>query len=213
MTLRSPSSFWRHINPLDMEGTYPLPEAQLDRFLFKVDVKFPSVSELVTILDRTTGTTMPEASRVAHASDVLKMGDLALSTPIASHISEYVAKLIVATHPEGEQSTVMARKYVSVGASPRGAQALIIGAKVNALLEGRFNVSFDDVTSIAHPALRHRILLNFEGQAEGISTDDIITDLLDVVKKKVGFAQIHLTLFSLSYGTLWVRRKRHSNQL
>ncbi|MDQ7023983.1 MAG: MoxR family ATPase [Anaerolineae bacterium] len=171
-------------NPLDMEGTYPLPEAQLDRFLFKVDVKFPSVDELVTILDRTTGTTMPEASRVANGQEVVKMGELALSTPIASHVSEYVAKLIVATHPESNQSTVMVRNYVSVGASPRGAQALIIGAKVNALLEGRFNVSYDDVTAIAHSSLRHRLLLNFEGQAEGISTDDIVTDLLDVVKKK-----------------------------
>lgn len=171
-------------NPLDMEGTYPLPEAQLDRFLFKVDVKFPSVQELVTILDRTTGTVMPVASRVADGNEVVKMGELALSTPIASHVSEYVAKLIVATHPESNQSTVMARKYVSIGASPRGAQALIIGAKVNALLEGRFNVSYDDVTAIAHSSLRHRLLLNFEGQAEGISTDDIVTDLLDVVKKK-----------------------------
>jgi MoxR-like ATPase len=171
-------------NPLDMEGTYPLPEAQLDRFLFKVDVKFPSVQELITILDRTTGTTVPAASRVAHGTDVVKMGELALNTPIASHISEYVAKLIVATHPETDQSTVMVRKYVNVGASPRGAQALIIGAKINALLEGRFNVSYEDVTAIAHSALRHRLLLNFEGQAEGISTDNIVTDLLDVVKKK-----------------------------
>lgn len=171
-------------NPLDMEGTYPLPEAQLDRFLFKVDVKFPSVKELVTILDRTTGTVVPEAGRVANSSDVLRMGDLAFSTPIASHLSEYVAKLIVATHPDSEQSTVMVGKFISVGASPRGAQALIIGAKVNALLEGRFNVSYDDIQSVAHSALRHRLLLNFEGQAEGISTDDIIADLLTVVKKK-----------------------------
>lgn len=171
-------------NPLDMEGTYPLPEAQLDRFLFKVDVKFPSVNELITILERTTGTSTPEAGRVANSGDVLRMGELALSTPIVSHLSEYVAKLIVATHPESEQSTVMVRQFVSVGASPRGAQALIIGAKVNALLEGRFNVSYDDIQSVAHSALRHRLLLNFEGQAEGISTDDIVTDLLTVIKKK-----------------------------
>lgn len=171
-------------NPLDMEGTYPLPEAQLDRFLFKVDVKFPSVDELVTIIDRTTGTVVPEAGRVANSSDVLRMGELALSTPIASHLSEYVAKLIVATHPESDQSTSMVGKFISVGASPRGAQALIIGAKVNALLEGRFNVSYDDIQSVAHSALRHRLLLNFEGQAEGISTDDIVSDLLNAVKKK-----------------------------
>ncbi|MEL6308288.1 MAG: MoxR family ATPase [Chloroflexota bacterium] len=171
-------------NPLDMEGTYPLPEAQLDRFLFKVDVKFPSVDELVTILDRTTGTTTAEAEQVANADEVLKMGQLALSTPIASNVSQYVAKLVVATHPESTQSTVMVRKYVGVGSSPRGAQALIIGAKVNALLEGRFNVSYDDIQAVAHAALRHRLLLNFEGQAEGIKTDDIVDGLLDVVKKK-----------------------------
>lgn len=171
-------------NPLDMEGTYPLPEAQLDRFLFKVDVKFPSVDDLVTILDRTTGTASPQADRVAAADDVLRMGQLAFSTPIASNVSEYVAKLVVATHPESEQSTVMVRQYIGVGSSPRGAQALIIGAKVNALLEGRFNVSYDDIEAVAHAALRHRLLLNFEGQAEGIRTDDIVTDLLNVVKKK-----------------------------
>jgi MoxR-like ATPase len=112
------------------------------------------------------------------------MGELAFSTPIPTHVSEYVAKLIVATHPESKESTSMARQFVSVGASPRGAQALIIGAKVNALLEGRMNVAYDDVTAIAHSALRHRILLNFEGQAEGISKDQIVTDLLEVVKKK-----------------------------
>jgi len=171
-------------NPLDMEGTYPLPEAQLDRFLFKVDVKFPTVDELVTILDRTTGTETPEATSVANSQQVLQMGQLALSTPIASHVSEYVARIIVATHPESTEATEMVRQYVSVGASPRGAQALIIGAKVNALLDGRFNVAFDDVKAIAKSALRHRTLLNFEGQAEGISTDDIVADILTQVKTK-----------------------------
>jgi len=172
-------------NPLEMEGTYPLPEAQLDRFLFKVDVKFPSVGDLVTILDRTTGTDTPQTSTVAHAQDVVKMGHLALSIPIASHVNEYVARLVVATHPEDENhANVMVRQYVGVGSSPRGAQALIIGAKVHALLEGRFNVAFEDVEAVAHSALRHRILLNFEGQAEGIDTDDIVSDLLKTIKKK-----------------------------
>lgn len=171
-------------NPLEMEGTYPLPEAQLDRFLFKVDVGFPSVQELIAIMDRTTGTAMPQAQSIARGTDVIRMGELALNTPIASHVSEYVARLVVATHPESELATSMARKYVATGASPRGAQALIIGAKINALLDGRFNVSFEDVEAIAHAALRHRILLNFEGQAEGIRTDTIITDLLQVTKKK-----------------------------
>ncbi len=172
-------------NPLEMEGTYPLPEAQLDRFLFKVDVTFPSVEELVTIVERTTGTETPTASQVATAQDVLRMGHLALNMPIASHVTEYVARLIAATHPENEQlSTVMVRRYVSTGASPRGAQAIIIGAKVNALLEGRPNVAYDDVEAVAKASLRHRILLNFEGQADGIPTDDIIEDLLTVVKKR-----------------------------
>jgi MoxR-like ATPase len=171
-------------NPLDMEGTYPLPEAQLDRFLFKVDVSFPSVQELVTIIDRTTGTSAPSARRITGASEILRMGQLALNTPIASHLSEYVARLIVATHPESSESTVMARQYLSVGASPRGAQALIIGAKINALLEGRFNVAYEDIEAVAYGALRHRLLLNFEGQAEGIKTDAIIADLLKTVKRK-----------------------------
>jgi MoxR-like ATPase len=172
-------------NPLEMEGTYPLPEAQLDRFLFKVDVQFPSVAELVTIVERTTGTEVPAAMKVATAQDVLRMGHLALNLPIASHVTEYVARLIAATHPENEQlSTVMVRKYVATGASPRGAQAIIIGAKVNALLEGRPNVAYEDIEAVAHAALRHRILLNFEGLAESIRTDEIISDLFTVVKKR-----------------------------
>ena len=171
-------------NPLDMEGTYPLPEAQLDRFLFKVDVRFPSVDELVTIINRTTGTDTPQASQIAKGEDVQRMGQLALNIPINSTISEYVARLIVATHPDSDQSIVMVRRFVSTGASPRGAQALIIGAKINALLDGRFNVAYEDIEAVAHAALRHRILLNFEGQAEGIKTDDIVTDLLETVKKR-----------------------------
>lgn len=171
-------------NPLEMEGTYPLPEAQLDRFLFKVNVAFPSVAELVTILERTTGSEQPHVQKIASARQVIEMGHLALSTPIASQVQEYAARLIVASHPESDLSTVMARQYVRVGASPRGAQALILGAKVNALLEGRFNVAYEDVESVALSALRHRILLNFEAQAEGIRTDDIVLDLLKTVKKK-----------------------------
>ncbi|MCA9890211.1 MAG: AAA family ATPase, partial [Anaerolineae bacterium] len=148
-----------------------------------VNVTFPAVEDLVTILERTTGVDEPEANTVASAQQVIQMGHLALSTPIAPHVSEYVARLIVATHPDSDLSTVMVRQYVQVGASPRGAQALIIGAKVNALLEGRYNVSFEDVAAVAMASLRHRILLNFEGQAEAVSTDAIIADLLKTVKK------------------------------
>ncbi len=171
-------------NPLEMEGTYPLPEAQLDRFLFKVNVRFPSVGDLVKILDRTTGVDTPRAGNVADGVQVIGMGQLALSAPIPSHVSEYVARIVVATHPESPESTQMLRDYARYGASPRGAQALIIGAKINALLEGRFNVSFDDVAGVAPAALRHRILLNFEGQAEGLSTDDLIADVLKTVPKR-----------------------------
>ena len=170
-------------NPLEMEGTYPLPEAQLDRFLFKVNVAFPAVKDLVQILERTTGLEQPRAQKVADGAQVIGMGELALSTPIPTHVSEYVAHIVVATHPESDEATAMLRQYARYGASPRGAQALIIGAKINALLEGRSNVSFEDVAAVAPAALRHRILLNFEGQAEGLSTDDLIADVLQAVPK------------------------------
>ena len=170
-------------NPLEMEGTYPLPEAQLDRFLFKVNVPFPAVQDLVTILDRTTGVEQPQADKAADGAQVIGMGKLALSTPIPSHVSQYVAHIIVATHPDSEEAPPSVRQYARYGASPRGAQALIIGAKINSLLDGRSNVSFEDVAAVAPPALRHRILLNFEGQAEGLSTDQLIADVLESVPK------------------------------
>ncbi len=170
-------------NPLEMEGTYPLPEAQLDRFMFKVNVSYPTVSDLVSILDRTTGADTPTANKVADGRQIISMGKLALNTPIASHVSEYVARLIVASHPDDASAPQMVRDFVRYGASPRGAQALIIGAKINALLEGRFNVSFEDVQAVAAPALRHRLLLNFEGLAEGISTDKVVAELLKSVGK------------------------------
>ena len=171
-------------NPLEMEGTYPLPEAQLDRFMFKVNVDFPSMSEIVNILERTTGADVPEPRKVADGKQVIGMDKLALDTPVASHINEYVARLSVATHPENPSAPEMVRNFVRYGASPRGAQALIIGAKVNALLEGRFNVSFEDIQAVAPGALRHRLLLNFEGLAEGINPDEIIRDLTNVIRRQ-----------------------------
>ncbi len=170
-------------NPLEMEGTYPLPEAQLDRFMFKVNVAYPSVSELVSILERTTGADTAMPRKVADGRQVIAMGRLALATPVASHITDYVARLVVATHPDDPSAPESVRRYVRYGASPRGAQALIIGAKVNALLEGRFNVAFEDVQAVAPAALRHRLLLNFEGLAEGVSPDAIVKDLLAAVRK------------------------------
>src|SRR5258707_2814386 len=165
-------------NPLEMEGTYPLPEAQLDRFLFKVNVPFPTATELVAILARTTGGDGGQASQAANGARIVAMGNLARKVPIPSHVSDYVARLIIASHPDSDTAPEMVRQYVRYGSSPRGGQALIIGGKIYALLEGRYNVSFDDVKAVAPAALRHRLLLNFEGQAEGITTDQIITDLL-----------------------------------
>ncbi|MBA3869928.1 MAG: MoxR family ATPase [Anaerolineae bacterium] len=170
-------------NPLEMEGTYPLPEAQLDRFMFKVNVKYPTKQDLVTVLERTTGNDVPHASKVADGKEIISMGKLALNTPVASHVNEYVARLIVATHPDDPSAPEKVKQFVRYGASPRGAQALIVGGKINALLEGRFNVSYDDIAAVAPATLRHRLLLNFEGLAEGIPTDDIITDLLKAVAK------------------------------
>jgi len=170
-------------NPLEMEGTYPLPEAQLDRFMFKVNVNYPTAKDLVTVLERTTGNDVPHANKVADGREIIGMGKLALNTPVASHVNEYVARLIVATHPDDPSAPEKVKQFVRYGASPRGAQALIVGGKINALLEGRFNVSFEDIAAVAPATLRHRLLLNFEGLAEGIATDEIIADLLKAVVK------------------------------
>jgi MoxR-like ATPase len=171
-------------NPLEMEGTYPLPEAQLDRFMFKINVGFPSVSELVNIIERTTGAESANAEQAANGAQIVDMGGLALNTPVASHVTEYVARLVVATHPESEEATQAVKQYVRYGASPRGAQALILGGKINALLEGRFNVSFEDINAIAPYALRHRVMLNFEGIAEGMTADNVIAEVLQSVRVK-----------------------------
>jgi MoxR-like ATPase len=165
-------------NPLEMEGTYPLPEAQLDRFFFKVNVPFPSANELVEILSRTTGSLEELAHPIASGAEIIAMRQLARQVPIASHVNEYVARLTVATHPENQEAPEMIKKFVRYGSSPRGAQAMILGAKVAALLAGRYNVSFEDIHAVAPAALRHRLLLNFEGLAEGIKTDQLIENLI-----------------------------------
>ncbi|MCX7680895.1 MAG: MoxR family ATPase [Anaerolineae bacterium] len=168
-------------NPIEMEGTYPLPEAQLDRFLFKVNVTFPDPAELVEILNRTTGATEPEVEVVADRETILAMGELARQVPLASPVADYAARLIVATHPESREAPEKVRRYVRYGASPRGAQALILGGKVTALLAGRYNVAFEDLRAVAPAALRHRVLLNFDALAEGISTDEIVTEVVRTV--------------------------------
>jgi MoxR-like ATPase len=168
-------------NPLEMEGTYTLPEAQLDRFMLKIDVKFPTAQELVSILGRTTGGDVETVQAAADGARITAMGALARSVPIPTQVSEYVARLIIATHPEQPTASSQVKQYVRYGASPRGAQALILASKINALMEARYNVSFEDVRKIAPAALRHRLLLNFEGQAEGISTDSVIGELVSHV--------------------------------
>lgn len=170
-------------NPLEMEGTYPLPEAQLDRFLFKINVPFPSGNELVEILARTTGKDTPAAQITVSGEDILRMRDLARQTPIASHVSEYVAHLIVATHPDCPEATPLVKQYVRYGSSPRGGQAIMLGAKIVALLADRYNVAFEDIHVVAASALRHRLILNFEGLAEGVSADRIVAELLEKVTK------------------------------
>jgi len=165
-------------NPLEMEGTYPLPEAQLDRFFYKVNVEFPSAEDLVEILNRTTGGQDAALKPVVSGDQIISMRMFARQVPIASYLSEYAARLIVATHPENPMAIQIVKQYVRYGSSPRGAQALILGGKVIALLAGRFNVAFSDIQAAAPAALRHRLLLNFEGLAEGIQPDAIIEQLL-----------------------------------
>jgi MoxR-like ATPase len=171
-------------NPLEMEGTYPLPEAQLDRFFFKINVTFPTTAELVEIANRTTSNRMPQPRKVANAQIINEMQALARTVPIANHVLNYAARLITATHPDSKDVPAVTRQYVRYGASPRGMQTLILAGKILALLDGRFNVSFADLKAAAMPALRHRCILNFEAQAEGISTDEVILGILESVKEE-----------------------------
>ena len=164
-------------NPLEMEGTYPLPEAQLDRFFFKVNVNLPDIKQMTEILDRTTGKETTTANHAASGSDIVQMRALARTVPIASHVKEYIAGLVLASHPDDPRASQLVKRYVRYGVSPRGGQALVLGAKVTALLSGRYNVAFEDVHAVAKAALRHRLLLNFDGLAEGISPDMVIEEL------------------------------------
>jgi MoxR-like ATPase len=168
-------------NPLEMEGTYPLPEAQLDRFLFKVMVPFPSEEDLITIMDRTTGADAVTADKVTTAEEIVEMQRLARAVPIAPHITAYAVSVLAASHPDQPRAPELVREYVRYGGSPRGAQALVTAGKIFALLDGRFNVSVDDIRVAALPALRHRMILNFEGEAEGITTEAAIRTILDSV--------------------------------
>jgi len=165
-------------NPIEMEGTYPLPEAQLDRFLLKLNATYPDAGELSQIVDRTTGAPMPAVDPVLSAGELMELRELVRSVVIAGHVKDYAIRMVLATHAGSAQATPMVRRYVRHGASPRGLQAMVLAAKAFALFAGRINVSFEDLATVAPPALRHRLLLNFEGEAEGIAVEDLIAEVI-----------------------------------
>lgn len=165
-------------NPLEMEGTYPLPEAQLDRFLFKLLVKYPSAEDIETIIDRTTDVNVAEATSVLDGQRINELSKLARQIPVAQEVKKYAIACVLASHPENEAASPLVKRFVRYGASPRGAQALILTGKIKAILDGRFHVARDDIKSVAMAALRHRLILNFEGQAENVSADKVVEDVL-----------------------------------
>jgi len=168
-------------NPIEMEGTYPLPEAQVDRFFYKLWVDYLGEDELAEIIERTTRIEEPEITPVVTPSDILEMRRLVRQVEVAEFMKRYAIRIVLATHPDKKQGMEKVRKYIRYGASPRGVQALILGGKVQALLDGRFALGASDIREAALPALRHRLLLNFEGEAEDISTDDIISEILAIL--------------------------------
>ncbi len=170
-------------NPLEMEGTYPLPEAQLDRFFFKLVVDYPKKDALHLILDRTTSDEVPQPKAVIDKSRILEMRDLVRKVPLARQIQDYAVRVVLATHPENPEATPLSKQFMRYGASPRGLQAIILAAKIRALLDGRYAVSIDDIRHVAPPALRHRLILNFEGEAEGVKADTIIAEILKATKE------------------------------
>lgn len=170
-------------NPIELEGTFPLPEAQLDRFMMKIRVGFPGEAELVDILTRTTGSVEEESESVLSLDDILNDQKLVREIALAEPVAGYAASIIRGTHPDDNSAPETARRYIRFGASPRGGQALVMGGKVRALKDGRANVGFEDIAALARPALRHRLILNFEGEAAGIDADDIIDDVVNSVPK------------------------------
>ena len=183
--LREPFIVLATQNPIEQEGTYPLPEAQLDRFFFKLLVGYSDREQLKAVLDRTTTGQEPRAESVADAEKILWAQKLVRRVVVADHVQDYAIRLVLATHPQGEFATEMTNRFVRFGSSPRGVQAVVLAGKVRALLDARYHVSFDDIANSALPALRHRLLLNFEGQAEGVRTDDLVNNILQTVPKTV----------------------------
>ncbi len=169
-------------NPIEQEGTYPLPEAQLDRFMFKLNVKFPDASVLHKIVNLTTGVNEPEVNVITDGKALLEARDAVKLIPVAEPVMDYAMRLIVATHPESEDATKLVKGYVGQGSSPRGAQGIIMAARVRALIEGRYNVSFEDIKKMAYPVLRHRFILNFEAMSDGVTVEQIIDELLETLE-------------------------------
>src|SRR5215831_6425573 len=170
-------------NPLEMEGTYPLPEAQLDRFFFKLMVEYPDKDDLHTILDRTTTDDVPHPQVVIDKSRILTMRELVRKVSLTRQIQDYAVRVVLATHPENPEATPLSKQFMRYGASPRGLQAIILAAKIRALLEGRYAVAIDDIRHVAAAALRHRLILNFEGEAEGVEADAIIAEIVSATKE------------------------------
>ena len=172
-------------NPIDQEGTYPLPEAQLDRFFFKILVEYPTAADLTEILNRTTERVKVDVNSVVTRDQIIELQELVREVPVASHVKDYAVRLVLATHPGSDTAAPIANQFLRFGSSPRGAQTLVLGAKVRALTEGRFNVSFDDIQAVALPAIRHRLILNFEAEAEGVTADHIVKQILQDVPRDV----------------------------
>ena len=170
-------------NPIEQEGTYPLPEAQMDRFLFKINVGYPNLEELNKIIDITTGDGQAKSEKVLDGKDILKLQSVAQNVPIAMAVKDYALRLILATQPHNANCPEVTKKYVRYGSSQGGGQAIVWAAKVLALMKGRYNVSFEDIREVSYPALRHRIFLNFEAMAEGIHVDDVIDEIISSVKE------------------------------
>lgn len=170
-------------NPIENEGTYPLPEAQLDRFIFKINMDFPTLDELKKIMDVTVTNSKPKLNSVLNGDDILKMRELIRDIPMAEMVQEYALKIVLGTHPELPLASEGIKKYLSAGASPRAAQAIFLTAKARAFLDGRYNVSFEDIDAVALPALRHRVMAGFEAVSEGIDIDDVLKDMINDIKK------------------------------
>jgi MoxR-like ATPase len=170
-------------NPIELEGTYPLPEAELDRFFFKLHVGFPSRAELAAIVERTTGPRTEPPDAIADGATVLELQELVREIPVASHVADYAVRLVLASHPDLVEAAETAKRNVRFGASPRAAQAIILAAKIHAALAGRVNVAFDDVRRVALPALRHRLILTYEAEAKGVTADRVVAELLQAVRE------------------------------